>query len=502
MNKKLLLYPLLLVTGLAFAGTAVTWNGSSYTVPSVGEENWFGADKVDGLLIDLATHGFQKTGGAFTLSSEVDFGGSAGLTGLYFGTRSSNDSTAGVFRLANAESIGWRNGANGANLLLSVNSSNSLTFNGAVIADSSGIVPVTSGGTGLITYATGDVLYASSSSALSRLAIGTSDYLLKSNGTTPSWGQVVNASVDNSAAIARSKLASGTADHVVINSGAGAFSSEAQLAVSRGGTNISSYTTGDLLYASGAGTLAKLGIGSANNVLKVSGGLPVWDSPSTAVNVTALKTSDYTASSTDDLILVSPTTGTVIISLPAASANSGKVYHVERPAINHQIARISASSGDTIDGSTTFLMGTFGDSVSIASDGGTTWRVINDNTKVFVLAQNNAGGAVDTSTNIDWSTENVDTHGAWSGSVFTAPKSGIYVFSGYYRTTTNIAEQTALYIDGVTTNIISPDAAANAFHIIKFSYYLNKGQTASMRGGSGTLQNGAGDNWLSIYSQK
>lgn len=52
---------------------------------------------------------------------------------------------------------------------------------------------------------------------------------------------VVNGSLDNSnisasAAIARSKLATGTASHVVINDGTGAFSSEAQLAKSRGGT--------------------------------------------------------------------------------------------------------------------------------------------------------------------------------------------------------------------------------------------------------------------------
>src|SRR3990167_5195288 len=113
MIKKILLYPLLFITGLAFAGTAVTWNGNSYTVPSVGEENWFGADKVDGLLIDLATDGFQKTGGAFTLTSEADFGATAGLIASYWGTRSANESTAGIFRLSNAESIGWRNAENG-----------------------------------------------------------------------------------------------------------------------------------------------------------------------------------------------------------------------------------------------------------------------------------------------------------------------------------------------------------------------------------------------------
>jgi hypothetical protein len=49
-------------------------------------------------------------------------------------------------------------------------------------------------------------------------------------------GSLVNADINASAAINRSKLASGTADHVVINDNSGVMSSEAQLAISRGGT--------------------------------------------------------------------------------------------------------------------------------------------------------------------------------------------------------------------------------------------------------------------------
>lgn len=49
------------------------------------------------------------------------------------------------------------------------------------------------------------------------------------------------------------------------------------LDVDNGGTGLSSYTTGDILYASGGTTLAKLAIGSAGQVLKVSsGGIVEW----------------------------------------------------------------------------------------------------------------------------------------------------------------------------------------------------------------------------------
>jgi len=43
-----------------------------------------------------------------------------------------------------------------------------------------------------------------------------------------------------------------------------------------GGTGLSSYTTGDLVYSSATNTLAKLGIGSAGQFLKVVAGVPSW----------------------------------------------------------------------------------------------------------------------------------------------------------------------------------------------------------------------------------
>jgi len=48
------------------------------------------------------------------------------------------------------------------------------------------------------------------------------------------------------------------------------------IAAAYGGTGQTSYTTGDLLYASGTTTISKLGIGTNGYVLTVSGGVPVW----------------------------------------------------------------------------------------------------------------------------------------------------------------------------------------------------------------------------------
>ena len=50
------------------------------------------------------------------------------------------------------------------------------------------------------------------------------------------------------------------------------------LSVANGGTGTSTYTTGDILYASATNTLSKLPIGSAGTVLTVSAGVPSWGS--------------------------------------------------------------------------------------------------------------------------------------------------------------------------------------------------------------------------------
>ncbi|MDP2990297.1 MAG: hypothetical protein Q8O57_07010, partial [Kiritimatiellota bacterium] len=61
-------------------------------------------------------------------------------------------------------------------------------------------------------------------------------------------------------------------------------------AEARGGTNQSTYSTGDLLYASGSNTLSKLPVGTAGQVLKVSGGVPSWAAAGGTGTVTQVDT--------------------------------------------------------------------------------------------------------------------------------------------------------------------------------------------------------------------
>lgn len=57
-------------------------------------------------------------------------------------------------------------------------------------------------------------------------------------------------------------------------------------------------TTGDLIYASSANTPARLGIGSTDQVLSVSGGVPVWTTLSASGGITLLSTTTLSGTST------------------------------------------------------------------------------------------------------------------------------------------------------------------------------------------------------------
>lgn len=103
---------------------------------------------------------------------------------------------------------------------------------------------------------------------------------------------IVNADIAAAAAIARTKLADGTADHVLINNGTGVMSSEAQLAITRGGTgaatataafdNLAPTTTkGDLVAHNGTDNI-RVAVGTDGQVLTANSanasGLG-WSSP-------------------------------------------------------------------------------------------------------------------------------------------------------------------------------------------------------------------------------
>lgn len=130
--------------------TAVTYVGTQYNVPAYQDTGYAqGTGNLSSYLIALATGSLTLSGGTFTLTADANFGGSFGLVALYYKSRGATLSTAGVFRMANAELIGWRNQGDGGNLTLGVNASDRFAFTGGDVliatADSGVILTSTSG---------------------------------------------------------------------------------------------------------------------------------------------------------------------------------------------------------------------------------------------------------------------------------------------------------------------------------------------------------------------
>jgi hypothetical protein len=164
----------------------------------------------------------------------------------------------------------------------------SLTASKLVFTDASkfltstGTVGIAQGGTGQTTASaafnalspittTGDLIIGNGTNSTTRLGIGTNGYVLTSNGTTASWQASTGGVTSFQTSLSGLTPSSSTTGAVTLAGTLGATS---------GGTAQSTYTTGDILYASASNTLSKLTIGTNGYVLTVAGGKPAWSASS------------------------------------------------------------------------------------------------------------------------------------------------------------------------------------------------------------------------------
>lgn len=143
--------------------------------------------------------------------------------------------------LATGKLLGRTTAATGA--VEEITPSTGLTLSAGSLAVST--IPVANGGTNITSYTIGDLIYASTAGVLSKLTdVATGNALISGGvGVAPSYGKI------------------GLTTHV-----------DGILPVANGGTNISSYTTGDILYASASGVLSPLADVATGNVI-LSGGV-------------------------------------------------------------------------------------------------------------------------------------------------------------------------------------------------------------------------------------
>lgn len=147
----------------------------------------------------------------------------------------------------------------------------------------SGTAAPTQGGTGLTTYTTGDLLYSSATNTLAKRAIGSSNQALVVSGGLPTWAAVANSVFGRTGTVVAA-----TNDY--------SFSQiSGTAAATQGGTAQTTYTTGDMLYASATDTLSKRAIGTTNQVLAVVGGVPTWTTLSGISSQTQVFTTGYSS---------------------------------------------------------------------------------------------------------------------------------------------------------------------------------------------------------------
>lgn len=403
----------------------VVFNGTTYSIPADGDFGW-GA-QLTAFFIDIASGSFQKTGGAFTLTAEADFGATYGLKSTYYKSRAANPASAGAVRLGNTEVISWRNAANGANKDLTVSASDILTFGGTKIILSGAIVNADVDAAAAIAYSklnlSASIVNAdvSASAAIdySKLNLATSIVNADINAAAAiaysklnltglivnadigaaaaiAYSKlnlatsIVNADINASAAIALTKLAAMTASRVPVSDGSGFLTpssvtsttlgyldatSSVQTQINTKQTRSVITTKGDLYVGTASDTVARQGAGSNGSQLMADSSQTNGMRYIFGQGDVQTKTGNYTALVTDGYINCSTNSHT--ITLFAASGNAGKTLTITKTDSDvTKIITIDGNASETIDGATTTTLNTQYESVTLYCDG-SNWTIQN-----------------------------------------------------------------------------------------------------------------------------
>ena len=265
--------------------------------------------------------------GAVFLTVNATVGGTWDLhaylpEGVTFGTNAFNLGTSVITGGTwNGGTIGTAYGGTGLTTFSAANYALYSTSSSALVA---GTLPVAAGGTNFTSFTANGIVYGNGTGSLGVTAAGTTGQVLVGNtGSAPTWGSLSGSAV-TTFQTSLNGLTPSTAT-------SGAVTLAGTLGATSGGTGLTSYTTGDIIYSSATNTLAKLPAGTNGQILSLASGIPSWVA-NTASGVSYTKT-DFTATASQTTFTVTYTVGLV------------EVY---RNGVKLAIADYTASNGTTI----------------------------------------------------------------------------------------------------------------------------------------------------------
>jgi len=305
--------------------TNVTFNGVTYSVPAANEENW---SSLSTYLIALQNA--SVAGGSQSLNVRI------GTTATV--TAATTDAILLINR-AGAVAVNLPAGVDKQVLWIADVSGAAETNNITINRNGSNTI---FGGTSYVLNQNNQAtcfVFSIANGNWNRIAEtklpanGAAATLLKSDGTKLAYAKLVDADVDAAAGVTRSKLASGTANHVIINDGSGVMSSEALLAVTRGGTGVATSTGTGSVVLSNSPTLVTpaLGTPSALVLTNATGtpsaiglangtGLPIVAGTTGTLSVARGGTGVATSTGSGNVVLsTSPTLVTPVLGTPTSA---------------------------------------------------------------------------------------------------------------------------------------------------------------------------------------
>jgi hypothetical protein len=298
-------------------GQLLIGNGTGYTLNTLG----FGA-------------GISVTNGSGTITVA-----NTGVLSNIAGAGISVSGATGNVTIANTGVLSFAGGTTG--LTPAATTTGAVTLAGTLIA--------VNGGTGQSSYATGDLLYANTTTTLAKLADVATGNALISGGvnTAPLWGKI------------------GLTTHV-----------SGVLPIANGGTNSTATpTAGAVAYGTGT-AYAFTAAGTSGQVLTSAGaGAPTWATPTTG-SAPLTKTADFTVGVGETWFINNKSGSTCTVTLPSAATYTGR----ELTFKNMQAQTlVSASSNvvpiDSTSASTSILLAVVGNWATMVSDG-TNWVIM------------------------------------------------------------------------------------------------------------------------------